>query len=246
MVEKEKTIFDYMLLSSVDINPLSEFLDNPEIDLSVKDKVGYTPLFYAIISGSKDQLLTQMILEHIIKYNKNIYDYLDINGSDIIDVLVLRGNIPVLETFLKFGLNANYKVDKNGNTFLHKVLLLGVVNIKSLLSYVYLFNKYNGDFTVKNNNGESCISLFLKKFNSQSNYSNRINYENRFIFESELDDFKAIIKFFSRHIELNRYLIPAKALLNLRKVLPDVFSDIQNRKNLDLVTINNILDELED
>lgn len=246
MVEKEKTIFDYMLLASVDINSLSEFLDNPEVDLNIKDKVGHTPLFYAIISGSMDQLLTQMILEHIVKYNKNIYYYLDIKGIDVIDMLVMRNNIPVLETFLKFGLDPNYKVDSGGNTFLHKVLSLGVISIGLLLKYVYLFNKYNGSFTIKNNRGKSCIDIFLSKLSSSKKGSDKILYEDRFILKSESSEFDALMKFFTPIIIANRNLLSPSITFSFRKSLPDIFSTIQTRKNLDIVNIKNILDGLED
>ena len=245
MADKEKTIFDYMLLASVDINPFSDFLNNPEADLNIEDKVGHTPLFYAIISGSMDQLLTQMILEHIIKYNKNIYDYLDLKGFDVIDMLVMRSNIRVLETFLKFGLDPNYKVDRGGNTFLHKVLSLGVVNIGLLLRYVYLFDKYNGSFTVKNNQGRSCIDIFLSKLSSSKKDSDKILYEDRFILEYESSEFDALMKFFTPIIIANRNLLSPNIVFFFRKSLPDIFSTIQTKKNLDIVSINKILDGIE-
>jgi len=223
-----------------DPKELELFLDSPDVDLNIKKD--YNSVIYSCIVR-QSTILLQLVLDHINKFNKNIYDYVKSGNTNLIEMLVYRHEYDKLEMFLKAGVSPNYVIDNDGHNFLHKVFLMGsVFSLESFLKWTVLFLSYNGDVSQKNRYNLTPLDIFLSII-TYANKSNLIKFDTYTVRQS------------SRHLIIEIILLMCKNLIKNNSQLSfrlfdfmgieEISDFVRERKSNNKLNVDSILNNIE-
>ena len=119
------TIFS--MIDHGDIESLESYLNSPEVDLTVKDSIGETPLHVAVENNNYQ--IVQLLLEH--GADVNILD--DYNDTPLHLASAKDLNISIVQLLLEHGADVEIRENRNGDTPLHLASYNGNYQIVQLL-----------------------------------------------------------------------------------------------------------------
>jgi hypothetical protein len=223
-----------------DPKKLELFLDSPDVDLNIKKDYSNV-LYHCIIRHSTTPL--ELVLDHINKFNKNIYDYVISGNTSLIEMLVYRHDYDKLKMFLKAGISPNYIVDDSGHNFLHKVFLMrSSFSLENLLKWTVLFFEYNGNISLKNQYSITPLDVFLSTI-EYSNKSNIIKFDSYVVREN------------TRHLVIDLIVLMCKNLIENNSQLPfrlfnfmgikEISDFVRERKSNNKLNVDSILNNIE-
>lgn len=174
------TIFS--MIDHDDIESLESYLNSPEVDLTVKDSIGETPL-HAAVENNNYQIV-QLLLEHganansrdfeentplhqasinkhysivqlLLRYNANVNSQNKDGATPLICSLFNKSSIHITQLLISSGTNINSQ-DKNGETAIFIAIRLGLIEI------VNLFLEKGANLNVRNKNGKTPLDYSIK------------------------------------------------------------------------------------